>query len=721
LRTEENLYEDLLRQGQIRHALKTALACCLAITLTHFFHFASVEFAPIFAFMLMTLGMPSPRLSAILGQFALVISALISAFLVIALHDAPYLFLAVTLLWIFSCLLFANWFPLPASMGSMVSAIGIFAFFAGTVGETLTFYFNFVLDWLVGGSSVLIVTTLIWPHSAEKVLLQRLAAVYTHLEKQCRQATRQIRAGASPQEEASVEKLAPLPPLPAPELPRARDPSNPLARMSLACRALHLHLWFFQRVIIPVLSTDLSAETCRQLAGLFDQCAEHLHALVDGILRRKEVPVVDTGLLQEARSARWEVNREKGDSGSLLAQGVHQAVLSRLIHDLQTVTASHNALLPGLRGGLAGELSALEPSATRARLIDINSLRRSTKLVLILLLCLAEQHALSFPGGVQVAFFAVFFASVGNVGRQVKTDLLGLLGVLAAWTFGIAAVFLTSKLPRFPLLLSLAFLGEFLAILTFLKLPRYGIAGLQGGLALPFAFLTSTGPSWGTFVGARTRLSGIVVAGFTALVIHAFLWPVLPMRRLRALIAAALRDTAVSLGQLVSGDRSTWKGSPPGLHAIVAQAHELLDDARYLPGSDGVDPNYFDILGCLQEIDACVEYLNLVISLEQEHPLRQRFFQVIDDYSAQAGSKLQEVAQQFQPSPPRAGGVEPVRWQPDISARWKNVIEDVAPIPDGEIDPRQLAVIARCLEQIASAVERISRNILEINVRNEGS
>ena len=83
----EGLFEESLRQGQIRHALKTALACCLATALTYFFHLAAGEFAPIFVVIIMALGMPSPRLNAILGQFAIAVSAVVSALLVITFHD----------------------------------------------------------------------------------------------------------------------------------------------------------------------------------------------------------------------------------------------------------------------------------------------------------------------------------------------------------------------------------------------------------------------------------------------------------------------------------------------------------------------------------------------------------------------------------------------------------------------------------------------------------
>ena len=703
----EDLFEESLRQGQIRHALKTALACCLATALTYFFHLAAGEFAPIFVVIIMALGMPSPRLNAILGQFAIAVSAVVSALLVIAFHDVPFLFLSVTLVWIFTCLLFTSRFPLPGSMGSMVSAIGIFVFSQGTVGETLAFYVAYGIDWFVGGFSVIVVNTLIWPRTTEKVFLERLAAVYAHLEEQCRRVARQIRSGESSPVEASAEEWAPFRPLRqmlAPELRRGRDTSNPFARMILACRALNLRLRLFNQAVAPVLPAALPVETRQQLAGLVDRCAEHLHGVLQGILHGNQVLPLDAGLLQAVP----------------LAHGTPQTVLRRVLQDIQIVTTSQNALLPSLRKGLAGELVALEPLATGTRLIDVNSLRASTKLVLIILLCLVEQQVLGFPGGTQVAFFATFFASIGNLGRQTKTDLLGLFGLLSGFVYGVVAAFFTSRLPHLPLLLSLLFLGEFLANLAYQKLQRYNIAGLQAGMALPFAYLASTGPGWGSFAGVRTRIAGIVVAGFTAMVVHAYLWPVLPMRRLRASIAAALQDTAVSLGRLFDGPRSGWEGSPPSLGETVTRARDLLDDARYLPGPDHADPAYNGILGCLQEIDANLEYVRFLLGLEEEHPLRQRFFQVIGDYAERAQGNLERVARQFQPSPGRAARVESVHWEPDASGRWESASHDVGPVPERGIDPWRPAVIARCLDQIARVVERISGIAREINLRTSG-
>jgi hypothetical protein len=225
---------------------------------------------------------------------------------------------------------------------------------------------------------------------------------------------------------------------------------------------------------------------------------------------------------------------------------------------------------------------------------------------------------------------------------------------LGGFAYGVVAAFLTSRVPQFPLLLALVFLGEFLACLAFQRLPRYDVAGIQAGLALPFAYLATTGPEWGSFTAVRTRFAGLVVAGFTAVAVHAYLWPVLPMRQLRASIAAALRDTAVSLGRLFGAPRATWAGAPPSLGDTVRRARDLLDNARYLPGPERADPAYQGILSGLQEIDANLEYVHFLLGLEPEHALREHFFQVVADYAGQAQGNLERVARQFEQSPRRA-------------------------------------------------------------------
>lgn len=723
--TSKHPYEAFLRQGQIKHALKTALACCLAIALSYIFHVSSHQLAPVFVYLLMTMGMPSPRLNWLLGQLATVISVILSAFLLLAFGGAPFLYLTLTLLWIFVCLLFSNWFPLAATMAAMVSAIGIFVNLHGTMGKALAFFATFELNFLVAGFSVVVVHTLIWPLNTPQVFLQRLAEVYTHMEAHCHQAADLIRSGEPPPVDTfSLEwaSFRGLRQLLAPELRRSRETTNPFAKMILACRSLNLRLWFINRAIAPVAPETLMGRVRQPMADFLERCAHHLHTLLEGAVQRNEVTQVDPDLLKEVRTAHWDTDLTLGGRDILFEHGTHQSLLNLVVEDLQTVTVCHNTLLASLGRGLAGELVTVRPITTGKRLIDKTSVQAGAKLVFMVLLLLVEEAVFGLPGGAQVAFFATFFASTGNLGRQNKTDLLGMAGLLMGFAYGVVAAFFTSCLPHFALLLALVFLGEFLADLAFQTLPRFGVAGLQAGLAFPFTFLATTGPEWGSFSTVQTRFAGLVLAGSAAIIIHAYLWPVLPMSQLRASIAAALRDTAHSLAHLFRGPRETWQGAPESLSETVSRSRDLLDDALYLPGPDHADPAYHGILSNLQEIDANLEYVFFIIGLEAEHPLRTRFFHMGRDYAEQARRNLEQVADQFQKDAKQAALVQAVHWEPDISARWEHASREVGPVAELTFDkarPRaKLAIIARCLDQIAQATEGISAMVQEINARN---
>jgi uncharacterized membrane protein YccC len=725
LQKSEDLYTAALRQGQVKHAVKTAAACCVAALISYYLRLPNGQFAPLFAFLIMGLGMPAPRLNWLLTLIAIALSASVSAVILLLFHNAIFTFIAVTLLWIFTVLLFTNWFPLPATLGSMIAGLGIFTFSQATVGDTLRFYWAYWLSWLVGGFCMVVVYTFLWPWNTRKVFLQRLAAVYALLEDHARRAAAGLRSDEAITAENLPDDWAPFRALRqtvAPELVRGGKTSNPFAPLILACRSLTLRFWFLNRNIAPATAGLLLPEIRLSLAEMCDRCADRLRALLQSALQasamhgRAEV-VDDRPILVISDGA----GRSGGqvDRQSQFVARVSLQLLARMVQGLRDVTAAHNALLTNLRAGLAGELRSLWPDTTGRPLVDRRSVRSGTKLVLILAMLLMEQQLLGFPGGAQVAFFAAFFASTGNLGRQNKTDLVGLVGLLASFVYGIVAAFLTSRMPHFPLVLALVFLGQFVSMLVYQKLPQYSAAGFQAGLALPFALLSTPGPEFGGFAAVRTRLAGIVVAGATAIIVHAYLWPVLPMRHLRASIASALQATAASLVELFGPNRPEWQGAPGILHDTITTARDLMDDARYLPGPEHADPAYEDVLRELREIDANLEYIHFLVGLEEEHPFRAHFFQMFSAYVAEAKANLEKVSRQFQQRTTRAARIEAVRWKPNAKALWEQALE-TAPVPRADIDPWRPAVIAHCLDQIAQAIESASRIVREINVRNLG-
>lgn len=712
MRTDrERLDEIVLREGRVKHALKTALACCLAATLTYYFHLANGQMSAVFAFMLLTLGMPTPRLNWLMSHVTTTFSSLVSGLILIAFHDAPVLYVSLTLLWIFICVLFANWFPLPASLAAMSSAIGLFMGLETTIGATLDFFVDYQATFFMGGFSTALFYTLLWPASLQKTFMKQLVQVYARLEDDCRMAADRIRSGAPFPEAEALEDWAPFRPLRkllAPRPHRSGDSVDPFVQMIVGCRNLNLRLWFFKQAIAPALLQEGSPEGRRRLAGILEQCADHLHGLAVSVRLRQAAAMVPDDLIQQANFANFPKLRA-GIHDPLLEHGIQRVLLHRLVDGLQSVTHAQNAVLMALKNELPGELLAIKAFAVGKPLLDDASIRAATKLLVILVLLLVEELFFGFPGGTQVAFFAVFFASTANLGRQNRTDILGVTGLFTGFMYGVLAAILTTRLPYFPLLLLLVFLGEFVANMMFQALPKYGVAGLQGGLAIPFALLAATGPAWGSFVEVRTRFAGLVVAGCTAIVVHAYLWPVLPMRQLRTALAGALRESAESL-RLLFANHAAWDGPPASLGETFHQAHDLLEDARFLPGIDHADPNYNKIVSVIQQIDAYLSYIQMLLSLEGDADARGRLFQTASEEFDQMAAKLEQVAKQFALVHVRAAQIAPLEWKTNVSSRW----QQAGSANDPEENQR-LLVIASCLDQIAQAVTTISRDAAAIN------
>src|SRR5262249_47433126 len=83
------------------------------------------------------------------------------------------LHLVLTLLWIFVCMLFTNWVSLPATLGAMVSALGIFVFYEGDVGGTLGFYVAYDVNFLIAACSVAVIHSLRWELNTRRACRQR--------------------------------------------------------------------------------------------------------------------------------------------------------------------------------------------------------------------------------------------------------------------------------------------------------------------------------------------------------------------------------------------------------------------------------------------------------------------------------------------------------------------------------------------------------------------
>jgi uncharacterized membrane protein len=106
---------------------------------------------------------------------------------------------------------------------------------------------------------------------------------------------------------------------------------------------------------------------------------------------------------------------------------------------------------------------------------------------------------------------------------SLRKGELRLAGALLAALWALAGFVLLALSPHFAILVGLLCLGMFVAAYVTRASVPYGYVGLQMGLVLPL-LLVVPASEFGSLIGARQRLEGILVALGASLVVGA-IWP----------------------------------------------------------------------------------------------------------------------------------------------------------------------------------------------------
>jgi uncharacterized membrane protein YccC len=147
-------------------------------------------------------------------------------------------------------------------------------------------------------------------------------------------------------------------------------------------------------------------------------------------------------------------------------------------------------------------------------------------LSITVLITLVVAHIVDLPP--TTAAISVLVLTISpHLQALIQKGELRIAGLVLATLWGAVSFVLVSLLPRFPLLATLIFFGQFIATYLTLRGGTYSYAGLQMGLVLPMIAVAAP-DDFGSLIPALQRLEGILL-GLAASVIVAGLWPRFPL------------------------------------------------------------------------------------------------------------------------------------------------------------------------------------------------
>jgi uncharacterized membrane protein YccC len=177
--------------------------------------------------------------------------------------------------------------------------------------------------------------------------------------------------------------------------------------------------------------------------------------------------------------------------------------------------------LAGFEGDVSIDLGNMPLFPIRTEWIN-----QSVMLSVTVLITLVVAHIVDLPP--TTAAISVLVLTISpHFQALIQKGELRIAGLVLATLWSAVSFVLVSLLPRFPLLATLIFLGQFIATYLTLRGGTYSYAGLQMGLVLPMIAVADPA-DFGSLVPALQRLEGILL-GLAASVIVAGLWPRFPL------------------------------------------------------------------------------------------------------------------------------------------------------------------------------------------------
>ncbi len=177
--------------------------------------------------------------------------------------------------------------------------------------------------------------------------------------------------------------------------------------------------------------------------------------------------------------------------------------------------------LVGFEGDVSLDLGNMPLFPIRTEWIN-----QSVMLSITVLITLVVAHLVDLPP--TTAAISVLVLTISpHLQALIQKGELRIAGLVLATLWSAVSFVLVSLLPRFPLLATLIFFGQFIATYLTLRGGAYSYAGLQMGLVLPMIAVAAPA-DFGSLAPALQRLEGVLL-GLAASVIVAGLWPRFPL------------------------------------------------------------------------------------------------------------------------------------------------------------------------------------------------
>jgi hypothetical protein len=659
---------------RVETSLKLTLAGIICVFITNIFHLDLGYLSTLFVFLILIVAHGETLRVGAQSLLGVIISCAVTLLITYLFVESRVLYLFLSGVWIFLCMTFVYKYFLPTLVSGIAATITVYAAVYVSVSDATSSAENYVLQFFIAVVVCWAIDWLMWPHKSRGSFQLTLKTVYEDLSELFKGYTREAPFDRKSHKDisTSLSTFSNLTVYIKRMQSEERSPDFPIdlyMKIVTFSRGIFVKIEVLEEFVLKEHSFMKDEEVKKKINIIYDMISESFSTLSKSIGTNDIVNIKEE--LQDSISSLHDTYRSKHEVEGMedkyyediLAFGAMLPVLDDISYSLQRIAEAinifhRNEYQKMVESRVTHTVQVEKMKSGAFFRFNKESSIVGLKTVIIFMLLIFGEFIVDLPGEGQVAFYAVLFGVIPNLGQEYMKSKYGILGIFSGLLFGILSLIIVSQIQHFLILLALYSLGTFTAAYVASSSKDLSFAGLQAGLVIPYAMLFNTGPQVDLDT-AYTRCLALISAAFIAAIVHILFWPNDPFKMLKQKISKAVAISGRILSELLTMDIKEKEKVDQlvlPLAATLPTSTSLLHDAQYIINRDDLHAKQFiNILESIERIYVDIETLKrsiydkgsdlFRIYLSNMKPFYKRMSVVFEEVSNQFNSDINHVAE----------------------------------------------------------------------------
>ena len=597
--------QEYFNAFRVVNSLKLTLSGIICILINNIFHLDLGYLSTLFVFLILIVAHGETLRAGAQTLLGVVISGAVTLIVTYLFIDSKVLYLLLAGVWVFFCMTFFYRYFLPTLLSAIASTLIIYNAVYESVTDATSMIENYIIQLLIAVIVCWVVDGLVWPHRSRSNFQLTLETVYEEFSGLFNSYSKEEGFDSKNHKSISTSlltfsNLVTYVNRMQKEEKGKEFPIDLYMKIITFSRGIFIKTEVLEEFILKKHSFMEDEEVKQNINQIFTIVSDIFSVLAQSI-GTKNVVNIKNKELKDSISSLHELYKNKHEMEGmeqeyyedLLALGAMLPVLDDISEKITRITEAINIFhRDEYRKVLETRLPRTEEVEKIKASPFFNFNKEASivgiKTVIIFMLLLFGEYVVGLPGGGQVAFYAVLFGVIPNLGQEYMKSKYGILGIFSGLLFGLLSLLVVSQIQHFLIFLSLYSLGTFIAAYYATSSKDISFAGLQAGLVIPYSLLFSTGPQV-DLDAAFTRCMALLSAAFIAAIVHILLWPVNPFTLLKQKISKSIDFSGRIVSKLMTldiKDQDKVDEMVLPLAASLPTSTSLLHDAEYIIRED---------------------------------------------------------------------------------------------------------------------------------------